>query len=736
MLKARKSKRWISILVAMVFLFSLLPAAAFADTVNRVSGATPVPSDAKEAPIGILTMLEDSDYKEDLQAGASFTVTFPSGVKLVESETIVEYVYDYDDNGTWTTLDSWRQSGDYTLDITMPSGFTEIARDGIRIKPVVNISGFDGGDIEVVVDGMGSGITSGKYVLGYVAEGDTTTTVLSVPTIGEVGKGGIIRIAENAPNVIKTGEKITIKLPKGFKWDTTTKDSNSNPYFKVDFLAGLSGYTEENVSGDGERTLTITLDNLQGTRTQKGIIQITPYIVAGRDAKYGDIEVELSGDDVGDADLVIANYADFDVTVKADGDVKEVLAGQIDAKLTKLQFKEDVAGSLLHGRKVRITLPEWIKIVKVTTSGVKQINLQDSDFKNGVIDDNEVEFVIDTDGKSGKVEFKLEFTVSIEANASGDIVAEVSGRAGAEGEVVIGEALAPVEVTSSSLANVSIGKKSQPVANITITEAKKGALMEDKNLIVSLPDGIKFAGTPNVKVTEGNLDLGSKIDANGSELTIPIKSESSKPSTIEITGIEVNLDRTIPSGEVKASIKGKALVENYEKDYNKYYTSGDDEGKVTEDYLNSFDTSTVAKVAVATVVAPGEKTMSASFVIGESTYVVDGVEYPMDVAPYLTAAGRTYVPVRYLAYALGVNEDNVYWDAASKTVTLLKGAISVQLTIDSNVYRVNDNNLPMDVAPEVKDGRTMLPARFVAQAFGASVGYDSVTQTVTIDINE
>ncbi|WP_338824243.1 hypothetical protein MHOCP_23400 [Moorella humiferrea] len=729
----RTRKRWLCALLTLVFIVSFaLPAMAATD--NRVSSVPTLEDNAEiTQTLGSLTLLEDSDYMDELVGGKTFTVTFPSGVKLAKDAngsplTTVEYVYDY---GTtqWVPLpaDKWLQSGDYTLDITLPNDFSANKRNGIKITPRVKIDGFDGGDIEVTVDGFDSGITSGTYVLGRVGEGDTTAAVLNVPTIGEEGgMSGTIRITENSVNAIGENEQeITIKLPKGFEWDITEGASASvNNSHKITFLAGLYGSTVTSVYGDGDRTLEIKFQpydpGANATRDQRGVIQIEAKIKPTDDADFGDIEVELSGDEVSDADLVIAKYADFGISVTADGDIEEVLAGRKDVELTKLYFKENVKDSFVDGRKVEITFPEWVKITGVAVSGVKGLNNFTSDDIS--INENEVEFVI-ADGtnstRTGKIEFKLEFTASIEANASGDIVAEVSGRAGAEGEVVLGKALPPVEVTAGAPAKVSIGKKGQAVADITITESKDGALMENKDLVISLPDGIKFSGTPDVEVVEGNLELDEDgIDADGGVLTIPIKSESSKASTLKITGIEVDLDRTIPSGEVKASIKGEALVENYQD----------------PDDVDTFETDTVVKVAVANVVAPGEEAITASFVIGSSTYVIDGVEYTMDVAPYVTAAGRTYVPVRYLAYALGVAPENVYWDQAAQTVTLLKGFTAVQLTIGSNVLKVNGISVPMDVAPEIKDGRTMLPARFVAEAFGASVGYDAATQTVTIEL--
>jgi len=47
---------------------------------------------------------------------------------------------------------------------------------------------------------------------------------------------------------------------------------------------------------------------------------------------------------------------------------------------------------------------------------------------------------------------------------------------------------------------------------------------------------------------------------------------------------------------------------------------------------------------------------------------------------------------------------------------------------------INGASVTMDVAPEITGDRTMLPIRFVAQAFGAQVGWDAATQTVTIEM--
>jgi hypothetical protein len=105
----------------------------------------------------------------------------------------------------------------------------------------------------------------------------------------------------------------------------------------------------------------------------------------------------------------------------------------------------------------------------------------------------------------------------------------------------------------------------------------------------------------------------------------------------------------------------------------------------------------------------------------------------MDVAPYIKN-DRTYVPYRYLALALGVAEDDIVWDAAAQKVTVTKGENTVEAVIGSTTLTVNGSAVTMDVAPEITNDRTMLPARFLAEALGATVGWDPATQTVVFEM--
>ena len=155
-------------------------------------------------------------------------------------------------------------------------------------------------------------------------------------------------------------------------------------------------------------------------------------------------------------------------------------------------------------------------------------------------------------------------------------------------------------------------------------------------------------------------------------------------------------------------------------------------------HRSDFRYDTPASVAIAkNVTAPPVETKggtgSGTFVIGSNIYTVNGLTKVMDVAPYIKN-DRTYVPYRYLALALGVAEDDIVWDAAAQKVTVTKGENTVEAVIGSTTLTVNGSAVTMDVAPEITNDRTMLPARYLAEALGATVGWDPATRTVVFEM--
>jgi Exopolysaccharide biosynthesis protein related to N-acetylglucosamine-1-phosphodiester alpha-N-acetylglucosaminidase len=132
--------------------------------------------------------------------------------------------------------------------------------------------------------------------------------------------------------------------------------------------------------------------------------------------------------------------------------------------------------------------------------------------------------------------------------------------------------------------------------------------------------------------------------------------------------------------------------------------------------------------AFPALAAPNHK---AVFVVGQNIYTVDGQPREMDAAPFVEN-GRIFVPVRYLAYALGVAEDDIVWVGETGTVSLKLGGTLVQMNVGSKTLYVGGQPREMDVAPLVRDGRTYLPARRIAEAFGYEVGWNEPAKAVLI----
>lgn len=103
----------------------------------------------------------------------------------------------------------------------------------------------------------------------------------------------------------------------------------------------------------------------------------------------------------------------------------------------------------------------------------------------------------------------------------------------------------------------------------------------------------------------------------------------------------------------------------------------------------------------------------------------------MDVAPYIKN-DRTYVPVAYLAYSLGVPNNGVTWNGTTQQVGIANENTNITLTIGSPIMLVNQNPVRMDVSPEITNSRTFLPAGWVAEALGADVSWNPETNQIVI----
>lgn len=74
----------------------------------------------------------------------------------------------------------------------------------------------------------------------------------------------------------------------------------------------------------------------------------------------------------------------------------------------------------------------------------------------------------------------------------------------------------------------------------------------------------------------------------------------------------------------------------------------------------------------------------------------------------------------------------VDWDGTTGKVTMTRANQTVVMTLGSKTAYVDGKAMEMDVAPYVKSDRTLLPARYVAEFFGQKVDWDASNNKVSI----
>lgn len=164
-------------------------------------------------------------------------------------------------------------------------------------------------------------------------------------------------------------------------------------------------------------------------------------------------------------------------------------------------------------------------------------------------------------------------------------------------------------------------------------------------------------------------------------------------------------------------------------------------------YYLGYDTKTVPVPQVYTVAADGTKVKNpdlakknyniddlyfgdtVELVLDTPTALINGAKVPVDeesaeTAPYLDETDRTMVPLRFIAEAFGSKVD---WDAETRGITISGIDVTISMTPGNKAFTVERGaskaGSDMDTVPVIKNERTFVPVRFVAEALGMNVEY-------------
>lgn len=400
--------------------------------------------------------------------------------------------------------------------------------------------------------------------------------------------------------------------------------------------------------------------------------------------------------------LFLFNFVD---TVKADSD------NFVDRIPAILNDFEGIAATLFiqedhipfqNGDIVRITLPYGVKwnyaeegYLDGTSDGSERSDV--ATFKR--LGDNTIEIQLRNIGSGGtdpedNIQVPLDITVE---DAEGDLLLSIDGM---DSTISSGQylfATVPVEKEMTiTTGNVKQNDKHYSF-DLGIEESAKGTLQRSQPIRISLPSGFIFIKEEEIKTVKGN---SKKLIVEGLESNeISIKLEDSL--TTEATKWVIPLQVTIRAEFVPESGDILLIVDGNRTDLNLGYFNKDNLKKIR-------------------------------FKIGRPFYLKGQEERQMDTAPYIKN-NRTFLPVRYVAEALGLSAEQIGWNGVTRTVYLSKDSKTIHIPMDRNKFIVNGKVIEVEgIAAEMLNNRVMVPIGYIMELFDVKITWEEETQTITI----
>jgi hypothetical protein len=150
--------------------------------------------------------------------------------------------------------------------------------------------------------------------------------------------------------------------------------------------------------------------------------------------------------------------------------------------------------------------------------------------------------------------------------------------------------------------------------------------------------------------------------------------------------------------------------------------------------------NTIKVVAFDAAGNMGDKTLAVTYAVPKVTVVkiqigsdimtVNGKAVQID-APAEIMNGRTFLPLRAISEALGATVD---WIAETQGITVTLGDNTIGLQVGNTSAVVNGTVMTLDAAPYIKNNRTMVPFRVIAEGLGATVEWDPALRIVTVTL--
>ncbi|HOO96557.1 MAG TPA: PQQ-binding-like beta-propeller repeat protein [Caldisericia bacterium] len=207
--------------------------------------------------------------------------------------------------------------------------------------------------------------------------------------------------------------------------------------------------------------------------------------------------------------------------------------------------------------------------------------------------------------------------------------------------------------------------------------------------------------------------------------------EASKLVTItfdtenEVSGMVMGEDRWIEVEPITFTSIGKKAILKITVNGSRVPSGTEAMGRIVLATQNDVCQQVSVLVKIAT-----EPRIVIKMIIGDKIAFVNMRPVELDVAPYVSSKGRTLVPLRFVSETFGAK---VQWFGDEKKIIIERFDKRIVLWVGKPEYEVDGEMIPISTPPEIKSGRTMVPFRAIAEAFGADVSWDGETRTVSME---
>ncbi len=506
-----------------------------------------------------------------------------------------------------------------------------------------------------------------------------------------------------------------------------TVKTNPNGIAKVKLSSVLAGdfkvYVEYGAKAD--LTIDVTADNTKAAYIETTYVPTAP-VALDTDLQASEITLTISDINGNNVDNQPNDLVKYDGTNDATADytIKVVSApAGSSVKASKLELFYDPGSATwgIKGAELDVEGEYTFKVMLAnghsTTATITVKEFQTPVELKMVYKQNTVElggeamlhklYYVDANGVTKNVKNKIGGDVRLAAK--GYAVDNYFETGVAEVKDTSGNVITPAIAAGTLVVKESETYVGSKISVIAVAEKYNLTAVVDL-LVANEAADVKYAST-EADVAVNNTLVANIVDVDGNKVGLTgIVNKASvsyavleKPEGAKVA-VSTKADNNLATkGEFKVSFTANE-VGNYKLQTVVRYEQADGVVK----YYSGIETISVGNNSFKDIVV-----MS----IGSNEIVVNETTKTIDAAP-IVENNRTFVPFRALAEAFGAT---VAYDEATQSVTAELNDVTVVMTIGSNVYTVNGVEKTMDVAPFIVDGRTMVPVRFVAEAFGITV---------------